>query len=122
MSRRVLLGGGPAALRRRLAAEIDAGFDVVLEQAEDVLAAVASLPASDWDLFVVLSGGGRVPGLDLVRLLDAHVLHGKVPVLFVGGSPSERRAAIAAGAERTLTEEPEAREVAAAVAELLGIV
>jgi len=122
MSHRILLGGGPSTLRRRLAAEIDAGFDVVLEQADEALATMAQLPASDWDLFVVLSDGGRVPGLDLVRLLEAHALHGKVPLLFVGGSPSEQRAALAAGAERTLTGEPEARELADAVAELLGVV
>lgn len=121
MSRRVLLSGGPPDLRRRLAAEIDSGFDVVLEEAEDVLSALDRLPASNWDLFVVLSDGGRVPGLDLVRLLEAHAVHARVPVLFVGGDDGLRRAALAAGAERALSDGPDPGALSAAVVELLGV-
>lgn len=120
MNRRILLSGGPTPLRRRLAAEIDAGFDVLLEESDDLLEALARLPDPGWDLFVVLSVGGRAPGLDLVRLLEGHALHERVPVLFVGGDDEQRRAALAAGAERALPADPEAGELATAVSELLG--
>ena len=121
MTRRVLLCGGPTALRQRLAAEIDSGFDVVLEEAREVQAALERLPASEWDLFVVLADGGRAPGLDLVRFLEEHALHGQAPVLVVGGSEESRRAALAAGAERAVGENVAAGELAELVQELLDL-
>jgi DNA-binding NarL/FixJ family response regulator len=120
VSRRVLLAGSRPELLSRLAAEIGSGFDVVLEQADDVMTALDRLPASAWDLVVVLAEGGRVPGLDLVRLLEAHAIHGRVPVIFVGGDEAERRAALAAGAEAALPEAPAPAALASAVSELLG--
>lgn len=119
MTRRVLLVGGPEPDRRRIGAEIDAGFDVALDECGGVEEALRRLPVSGWDLFVVLAEGGRAPGLDLVRLLESHALHGNVPVLFVGADQDERRAALAAGAERAVAPAVGSRELAALVTELL---
>lgn len=121
MSRKVLLCGEPDGLRKRLAAEMDAGFDVVVDEVEDVLTATRRLPAGGWDLFVVLAGGGRVPGLDLVRLLEAHALHERVPVLFVGDDEEQRKAAAAAGAELTLPGSADSRALASALTQLLDL-
>jgi DNA-binding NarL/FixJ family response regulator len=103
----------------RLAAELDAGFDVAIEDCGGVEEALRRLPSSRWDLFVVLSEGGRAPGLDLVRLLESHALHGSVPVLFVGPDEDERRAALAAGAERAVAPAIPTRDLAQLVTELL---
>ena len=121
MSRRVLLCGGPDELRRRLAAEVDAGFDVVLDEAPSVLDAVRLLPTPAFDLVIVLAEDARVPGLDLVRLLEGHAQQRHTPVLFVGGDERDRTAALATGAEQTLPAELPPGQLSDAVAELLDL-
>ena len=86
-----------------------------------VLEAAKRLPEAGWDLFVVLADGDRAPGLDLVRFLEGHALHQRVPVLFIGGDEKQRKAALAAGAERALPADTEPGPLAAVVAELLDV-
>lgn len=114
MSRRVLAVGRPDTIRTRIAAALDAAFDVDVEQAPDALAAVGLLPSRSVDLFIVLADGGAAPGLDLLRLLREHQSHGAIPVIFVGGSAEQRQAALSLGATLLAHDSPddEIRQVA----------
>jgi PleD family two-component response regulator len=88
MSLRALVIGEPATRRQALARGLDAAFDLDIEQESDGLAAVRSLPARRVDLFVILADSGNLTGLDLVRFIREHAVHGRTPVLFMGGTPA----------------------------------
>lgn len=98
MSRRVVFVGEPASLRAQLIGALDAAFDIDVEQHDDALEAIRVLPNRTVDLFVVMAAGCPTPGLDLVRLLRDHRIHGEVPILFVAGSSADRKAALSLGA------------------------
>lgn len=122
MSRRVLVAGGDDAARARLAALIDASFDVDVVSARGPLDALRKLPNGSFGLVVVIdpSPDGEAPALDLVRFLGAHALHGRTPVAWTGAEETAAQAARALGAH-VLASPLEDADVRALVQDLLGI-
>ena len=120
MSRRVLLAGVPADLRTRLAGALDAAFDVDIEEHADALAVLGVLPNRTYDLFVVLARGETTAGLDLLRFVSQHAIHGGTPAIFVGGGPTDRQAALGLGA-RLMSADSSEDDLRRGVRDLLGL-
>ena len=118
MSLRALLVGEPASRREAIARGLDASFDIDIEQEADGLAAVRSLPGRRVDLFVILADAGSLAGLDLLRFVREHAVHGRTPVLYMGGAPGAEVEAL--GATR-LPEGTSLEQVRQRVQELLGL-
>jgi len=118
VSLRAFLIGEPASRREAIARGLDAAFDIDVEQEADGLAAVRSLPGRRIDLFVILADAGSVAGLDLVRFVREHAVHGRTPVLFMGGPSGAEVESL--GAAR-LPEGTSLEQVRQRVQELLGL-